>query len=100
MYGFGTLYKTDPSSGNVIDCDSWQNLFQSVCWNPTAPTVVPAQPIVNADGTVSNTLVPATSAGIACTSSLISGICDSTVYMGIAVVGAAFVFFIFMGGKR
>src|SRR5271165_265916 len=42
MYGLGTEYKTDPSTGNVIDCDDWSNIFQSVCWNPIAPTVVPS----------------------------------------------------------
>lgn len=44
--GLGTLYKTDPSTGTVIDCDNWNNMFQSVCWNPFSPSVVPVAPSV------------------------------------------------------
>jgi len=62
--GLGTLYKTDPSTGTVIDCDSWSNIFQGVCWNPFASSVTPVAPgggagipITNSDGSVS--IVPA-----------------------------------------
>jgi hypothetical protein len=47
--GMGVLYKAD-SEGHVIDCDSWSNVFQGVCWNPFASEVVPAAPAVNPDG--------------------------------------------------
>ena len=45
----GVLYKAD-SEGHVIDCDSWSNFFQGVCWNPFAAEVVPAAPTTNPDG--------------------------------------------------
>jgi hypothetical protein len=34
------------SAGTPIDCDSWSNLFQGVCWNPTAPGL-PSQTITD-----------------------------------------------------
>lgn len=37
MYGLGTLYKTDGSTGQIIDCDAWGNIFQTACWNPFQP---------------------------------------------------------------
>lgn len=27
------------SGGQIVDCDLWSNLTESVCWNPFAPTV-------------------------------------------------------------
>ena len=63
MYGLGTEYKTDPNTGTVIDCDDWSNIFQGVCWNPTAPVVTLApgsSTTTAADGTT--TLTAATAA--------------------------------------
>jgi hypothetical protein len=38
MYqGLGAPYVTG-SSGAIIDCGQWGNLFQSACWNPFAQT--------------------------------------------------------------
>jgi hypothetical protein len=88
------MYKTDPSTGNVIDCDSWSNIFQGVCWNPTAPTVVLAPGTTAPDGSVVPAVPasPATSGGNACgitdvlfgncpacsLSDVVSGSCAST----------------------
>lgn len=56
------MYKVD-AGGQIIDCDSWSNFFQSACWNPTAATVQVTQTTVaNTDGTTSTVLAPATPA--------------------------------------
>jgi hypothetical protein len=60
--GLGTLLKVS-SAGTIIDCDSIDNIFQSVCWNPTAPAVqATSTTITNPDGSTSTVLAPATPA--------------------------------------
>jgi len=60
--GLGVMYKVD-SAGQLIDCDSWSNIFQSVCWEPTAATVqATTTTVTNADGSTSTVLAPATPA--------------------------------------
>lgn len=83
MMGLGTMYKTDPTTGNVIDCDSVSNIFQSVCWNPTAPTVVPSNP--------SNPVGSPAATG-ACVSTFVSGVCDTNLYIGAAAAIGLLVF--------
>jgi len=81
--GLGAMYKTDPSTGTVIDCDLWSNLFQSACWNPFSATVVPVAPAGGAtspDGTPV-AAVPAVPADpTTCSQTFITGVCDSIVY--------------------
>lgn len=97
-------YKVDPSTGNVIDCDDFSNYFQSVCWNPLAPTVVPStgtgSPAATAAGTPA-----ATSTGNACgitdvlfgncpgcsVSDVLSGACMSTPTVSSGAAGWALV---------
>jgi hypothetical protein len=91
--GFGQLYKTDPSTGNVIDCDSWSNLFESVCWNPFAASVVPVAPgggtgtpITDSSGNVviaGASAVPAPAAVAAPSSGL-----STMTWIAIAAIGA------------
>jgi hypothetical protein len=60
--GLGVMYKVG-AGGALIDCDSWDNFFQSACWNPANPTVQATQTTVtNADGSTSAILTPATPA--------------------------------------
>lgn len=33
LAGLGTCWKVD-DSGSWVDCDSWSNLFDSICWTP------------------------------------------------------------------
>lgn len=96
--GLGVLYKQD-SSGVLIDCDSWNNFFQSPCWNPFAPTVVPAPPAVGSgdgSGVAPVPLYPATAAppdttvppctflGIGCTTLAIAG---GAIFLGFFILG-------------
>src|SRR5271157_6178688 len=99
--GLGTTYKTDPSTGTVIDCDSWNNLFQSVCWNPFSPQVVPVSPGSASGGSSGggdDGLVPSVAAvpaaSTACSQTIISGVCDWIVY---AAGMAALLGLVFMG---
>lgn len=84
--GIGTMYKVD-SNGNVIDCDAWSNIFQGPCWNPFASTVLPTTSMgepLGASSSNSDVLVPTTdyaSGAAVCSSSLISGMCDTTLYL-------------------
>lgn len=58
--GLGVMYKVG-SDGALIDCDSWDNFFQSACWNPASPTVQATQATVtNPDGSTTTILAPAT----------------------------------------
>ena len=64
--GLGDMYKVD-GSGNVVDCDSFNNFFVPQCWNPLAPTVqatTSTATVTNPDGSTSTStvLVPATPA--------------------------------------
>lgn len=88
-YGMGTLYKAD-SEGHVIDCDSWSNFFQGVCWNPFASEVVPAAP---SGGDGSGPAVPAVPAPT--TPSLLSGVSAPL----LLVAGGALAVLLLKGGK-
>lgn len=103
MYGLGTLYKV-ASDGSLIDCDSWSNLFQGPCWDPTAPEVVP-----NAPGDSSNTpgqpyTPPSTTTANTLTNCILAGTCGTSsistplLIGGLALLGLALV--MMMGGRR
>jgi len=78
--GLGAEYKTDPTTGQVIDCDSWSNLFQGVCWNPTAATVVPATVLDQSGNPVG------VGGAIATSSNSLFGVPSWIWYVGIGVV--------------
>ena len=77
--GLGVMYKVD-SAGNVVDCDSLDNIFQSVCWNPAAATVqATTSTVTNSDGTTTTVLAPATSADVTTPGALCNFFdCDSS----------------------
>ena len=52
--GVGYLPKIG-ANGQVVDCDLWSNIFQSVCWNPFDPGL-PVTPAPGGDGGVSPVL--------------------------------------------
>lgn len=97
--GLGVMYKTDPGSGNVIDCDSWSNVFQSVCWNPFAPTVIAAPPGSSGGGSGdgSDTPVQPLQAAIGLPVPT-SGGSSTLVYVALGI--AALALFMGMGGRR
>lgn len=65
--GLGDTYKVD-SAGNIIDCDSWNNFFQGVCWNPGSATVqATTTTVTNSDGSTSTVLAAATPANTSLT---------------------------------
>lgn len=88
--GMGTLYKAD-SEGHVIDCDSWSNFFQGVCWNPFASEVVPAAP---SGGDGSGPAVPAVPGPK--TESLLSGVSTPL----LLVAGGALAVLLFARGGK
>lgn len=91
----GSTYKVDPSSGAVIDCDDWSNLFQGVCWNPFAATVVPSQSGSEAVGSPAAGATPPTSF----TTDTGLSLTQMVEYGGLAVIGIA-VLYVFLNAKR
>jgi hypothetical protein len=91
--GLGADYRIN-SSGTIVDCDLWSNLFQGVCWG--APTgTLPSG--VNAGDSASDLPQPA----VPCSSTLITSpiaVCDWIVYSAGAalLLGMVFMF----GGRR
>lgn len=88
--GMGVLYKAD-SEGHVIDCDSWSNFFQGVCWNPFASEVVPVAP---SGGDGSGPAVPAVPAPVS--ASLLGGISTPL----LLVAGGALAVLLFTRGGK
>jgi hypothetical protein len=95
MGSLGSTYKVDPSSGAVIDCDDWSNLFQGVCWNPFAATVVPSQSGSEAVGSPAAGATPPTSF----TTDTSLSLTQMVEYGGLAVIGIA-VLYVFLNAKR
>jgi hypothetical protein len=92
--GIGQTYKVDPSTGAVIDCDDWSNLFQGVCWNPLAPSVVPSQSGAAAVGSSAAAVTPTSftaDTGLSLT--------QMVEYGGLALIGIA-VLYVFLNAKR
>lgn len=94
MHGLGVLYKTDPDTGAVIDCDDSSNFFQSVCWNPFASSVIPSSGGTDSSG---NPLPLVAAVAAAAAPSASSGVSSTVLIAGLAAVGLLLVF---MGVRR
>ena len=88
--GLGADYRIN-SSGTIVDCDLWSNLFQAVCWGaPTGQLPTGVQP-----GDSASELPQESS----CSSTLITSpiaVCDWIVY----ALGATALLGVFLIGSR